>query len=99
MGSVFGAQLDKNLAVFIDDMQMPHIDQYGTCQPIALLLTLLNHRFYHSCKNGIQRKIVKGIQMVGAMMPMSMGGDCLDPRFISKFSLLHLSKPPEEELI
>jgi hypothetical protein len=52
MGSVFGAQLDKNLAVFIDDMQMPHIDQYGTRQPIALLLTLLNHRFYHSCKNG-----------------------------------------------
>lgn len=97
VGSMYGAPLGKKLVVFIDDMHMPQIDQYGTRQPIALINTLLDHGFYHSCEKDIQQKFVKGVQMVGTMTPSS-GGNCLDPRLMSKFTLLHLAKPTEEEL-
>lgn len=98
VGSTYGAPLGKKLAVFIDDMHLPKVDKYGTRQPIAMLLTLLDHGFYHCCKKGVQRKTINGIQMIGAITTSSFGGTNLDPRFISKFNLLHVPKPSEAEL-
>ena len=34
---VFGPPPGKRLIIFIDDMNMPQVDEYGTQQPIALL--------------------------------------------------------------
>ena len=34
---VFGPPPGKRLVIFIDDMNMPQVDEYGTQQPIALL--------------------------------------------------------------
>ena len=37
----YGPPPGKRLIVFIDDMNMPQVDEYGTQQPIALLKMLL----------------------------------------------------------
>ena len=37
----YGPPPGKRLIVFIDDMNMPQVDEYGTQQPIALLKLLL----------------------------------------------------------
>ena len=98
MGSIYGAPAGKKLTLFIDDMHLPKVDKNGTRQPIALLLTLLDHGFYHSSEKGIERKVIQDINMIGTTIPSSMGGDSLDPRFVSKHTILHIPKPSEEEL-
>ena len=97
-GSIYGAPLGKKLVIFIDDIQMPRVDQYGTRQPLAWLLTLADHGFYYCCKKGIQQKFVHGTHIIGNMTSNNMMEYDLDPRFLSKFSLLNVPKPPEEEL-
>jgi hypothetical protein len=39
--NIFGPPVGKKLIAFIDDMNMPRVDEYGTQQPIALLKLLL----------------------------------------------------------
>lgn len=39
--NIFGPPVGKKLIAFIDDMNMPKLDDYGTQQPIALLKLLL----------------------------------------------------------
>lgn len=39
--NIFGPPVGKKLIAFIDDMNMPKLDDYGTQQPIALLKLLV----------------------------------------------------------
>lgn len=41
---VYGASGGRKLLMFLDDMSMPHMDTYGTQQPIALLKLLLERK-------------------------------------------------------
>lgn len=38
--TIYGPPIGKKLIAFIDDMNMPRVDNYGTQQPIALLKLL-----------------------------------------------------------
>lgn len=39
--NIYGPPIGKKLVCFVDDMNMPQIDTYGTQQPIALLKLFL----------------------------------------------------------
>lgn len=39
--NIFGPPVGKKLIAFVDDMNMPTVDKYGTQEPIALLKNLL----------------------------------------------------------
>ena len=99
VGNRFGAPSGKKLNIFVDDMHMPQVDPYGTQQPIALLLTLLDHGFmYTRNKNDIIQKYIKDISMVAAMGLPTGGIHPVDPRFIARFSTFYLAGSSDDVL-
>ena len=40
----YGPPMGKRLLVFLDDLNMPKVDSYGTQQPIALLKLLIDRK-------------------------------------------------------
>ncbi|GMH67856.1 hypothetical protein TrLO_g3024 [Triparma laevis f. longispina] len=94
-GSIYGPAGGKKLIVFIDDMNMPKVDVYGTQQPITLLLTLLNHGFVYDRVPGgpLNQKTIKDLQYIAAMGPPGGGRNPVDPRFISRFNVFNVAEP------
>ncbi|GMI47335.1 hypothetical protein TrCOL_g3071 [Triparma columacea] len=97
-GSIYGPASGKKLIVFVDDMNMPKVDVYGTQQPITLLLTLLSHGFVYDRDKDLQQKIVKDLQYIAAMGPPGGGRNPVDPRFIARFNVFNLIEPTSEVL-
>mmetsp|Transcript_53278 Transcript_53278/g.159518 ORF Transcript_53278/g.159518 Transcript_53278/m.159518 type:complete len:3881 (-) Transcript_53278:473-12115(-) len=98
LGSTYGPAAGKHLFVFIDDMNMPKVDAYGTQQPIAFLLTLLDHGFIYSREKEIQQRHIKDLNFIAAMGPPSGARNPTDPRFLSRFSCFHMTNPDQEVL-
>ena len=57
----------KRLLVFIDDMNMPQVDTYGTQQPIALLKLLLEKGGMFDRGKDLNWKMFKDVQLIAAM--------------------------------
>lgn len=55
---IYGPPVGKKLIVFIDDLNMPQVDDYGTQQPIALLKLLFERGgFYDRGKDLIWKNL------------------------------------------
>ena len=57
--NIFGPPAGKKLVTFIDDMNMPTVDTYGTQQPVALLKLLIEREgFYDRDKELNWKRII-----------------------------------------
>ena len=96
IGDVYGPLNNKQLNIFIDDLNMPIIDTYGTQQPIALLKLLFEKGgLYERGQKTLDFKYIRDLQFVAAMVPPGAGRNPVDPRFVSKFSVINISFPSE----
>lgn len=59
--NIFGAPVGKRLIAFIDDMNMPRVDEYGTQQPIALLKLFFENGGMYDRGVNLNWKIFKDI--------------------------------------
>ena len=57
----------KKLLVFVDDLNMPQVDIYGTQQPIALLKLLLEKGGMYDRGKDLNWKAFKDVVLVAAM--------------------------------
>ncbi len=57
----------KKLLVFVDDMNMPQVDTYGTQQPIALLKLLLEKGGMYDRGKDLNWKNFKDVFFIAAM--------------------------------
>jgi dynein heavy chain len=94
----FGPPPGKKLVVFIDDMNMPKVDTYGTQQPIALLKLLLEKGGMYDRGKDLNWKTFKDIMYLAAMGKPGGGRNPVDPRFISLFSAYNMTFPSHESL-
>ncbi|KAF0872101.1 DYH10 protein, partial [Crocuta crocuta] len=94
----YGPPMGKRLLVFMDDMNMPKVDEYGTQQPIALLKLLLEKGYLYDRGKELNCKNVRDLGFIAAMGKAGGGRNEVDPRFISLFSVFNVPFPSEESL-
>lgn len=96
-GSLYGPPMGKKMVFFIDDMNLPYVETYGTQNAIALLT---QHMQYGSIFDrgdlGI-RKHLKDIQYVAAMNPTA-GSFEICERCQRHFATFSLAMPSSSDL-
>ncbi|KAI8814786.1 dynein heavy chain and region D6 of dynein motor-domain-containing protein [Cladochytrium replicatum] len=95
----YGPAAGKRLVVFIDDLNMPSKDTYGTQQPIALLKLLIERGGLYDRGKELNWKYLKDVQFVGAMGTPGGGRNEIDPRFASLFAVFNITFPKETSLL
>jgi dynein heavy chain len=90
--------MGKRLLMFVDDMNMPRVDTYGTQQPIALLKMFVERRGFYDRGKELSWKNIKDVQVVAAMGPPGGARNAVDPRFISLFSAFEVQPPTNDNL-
>ncbi|KAH8358423.1 hypothetical protein KR093_000053 [Drosophila rubida] len=95
----YGPPMGKKIACFIDDMNMPQVDDYGTQQPIALLKLFFERGGMFDRDKDLNWKKFKDMTFYAAMGTAGGGRNEVDPRFISMFSTYNIVFPNDESLI
>ena len=95
---IYGPPPGKRLVVFMDDMNMPQVDTYGTQQPIALMKLLLEKGGIYDRAKDLNYKTLKDISYVAAMGKAGGGRNSTDPRFLSLFSVFNMAFPSDESV-
>uniref|UniRef100_A0AAV2KWR9 AAA+ ATPase domain-containing protein n=1 Tax=Knipowitschia caucasica TaxID=637954 RepID=A0AAV2KWR9_KNICA len=94
----YGPPMGKRMLIFMDDMNMPKVDSYGTQQPIALLKLLLDRGGIYDRSKELNYKLLKDLGFLGAMGRAGGGRNEVDPRFTSLFSVFSIPFPATESL-
>jgi dynein heavy chain len=97
-GRIYGPPAGKKLIIFIDDMNMPKVDTYGTQQPIALLHVLVGRESMYDRRKDLDLHLLKDLRYAAAMGPPGGGRNPVDPRFVALFNVYNL-RPPSEEVL
>ncbi|TPX54389.1 hypothetical protein PhCBS80983_g05954 [Powellomyces hirtus] len=95
----YGPVAGKRMIVFIDDLNMPAKDTYGTQQPIALLKLLIERGGLYDRGKELNWKNLKDVQFLAAMGTPGGGRNDIDIRFASLFCVFNITFPKEASLL
>ncbi|XP_064397591.1 dynein beta chain, ciliary-like isoform X3 [Halichondria panicea] len=95
-GRNYGPPGTKRLIYFIDDMNMPEVDTYGTVQPHTLIRQHLDYQHWYD-RNKLTLKEIHNVQYVACMNPTA-GSFTINPRLQRHFSVFAVSFPGSDAL-
>ncbi|CAK9798189.1 Dynein axonemal heavy chain 6 [Anthophora quadrimaculata] len=95
--TVLGAPIGKRVCVFVDDVNMPKLDTYGSQPPIELLRQLLDFRGMYD-REKLFWKHIEDVVFTVACAPPGGGRNPLTPRFVRHFAMLLIPAPTELSL-
>ncbi|XP_046594204.1 dynein beta chain, ciliary [Neodiprion lecontei] len=95
-GRNYGPPGNKTLVYFIDDMNMPEVDTYGTVQPHTLIRQHLDYGHWYD-RTKLSLKDIHNCQYVSCMNPTA-GSFTINPRLQRHFSVFAVSFPNTESL-
>ncbi|XP_035580605.1 dynein heavy chain 9, axonemal isoform X2 [Zalophus californianus] len=95
-GRNYGPPGNKKLIYFIDDMNMPEVDAYGTVQPHTIIRQHLDYGHWYD-QSKLSLKEIKNVQYVSCMNPTA-GSFTINPRLQRHFSVFVVSFPGADAL-
>eukprot|EP00072_Mus_musculus_P068674 XP_017170437.1 PREDICTED: dynein heavy chain 11, axonemal isoform X3 [Mus musculus] len=95
-GRNYGPKGNKKLVYFIDDLNMPEVDLYGTIQPHALLRQHIDYGHWYD-RHKIMLKEIRNCQYVACMNPM-VGSFTVNPRLQRHFTVFAFNFPSLDAL-
>ncbi|KAG5856708.1 hypothetical protein ANANG_G00010770 [Anguilla anguilla] len=95
-GRNYGPPGNRKLIYFIDDMNMPAVDSYGTVQPHTLIRQHLDYRHWYD-RQKLSLKEIHNCQYVACMNPTA-GSFTVNPRLQRHFSVFAVNFPSSEAL-
>ena len=96
-GTMYGPPPGKNLIYFIDDLNLPYIETYGTQNAIALLTQLMAHGSCFDRADLGMRKEICNVQYITAMDP-TCGSFSVCERAQRHFATFNCAMPGHEDL-
>ncbi|XP_049940954.1 dynein beta chain, ciliary-like [Schistocerca serialis cubense] len=95
-GRNYGPPGSKLMVYFVDDMNMPEVDTYGTVQPHTLIRQYFDYRHWYD-RIKLSLKDIHNCQFVSCMNPTA-GSFTINPRLQRHFSVFAVSTPSPESL-
>ncbi|KAB0403143.1 hypothetical protein E2I00_012479 [Balaenoptera physalus] len=95
--NILGAPGNKRIVIFVDDLNMPRLDRYGSQPPIELLRQYQDFGGFYD-RNKLFWKDIQDVTIVSACAPPGGGRNPVTARFIRHFSMFSLPMPSEHSL-
>ncbi|KAG1698535.1 Dynein heavy chain 7, axonemal [Nymphon striatum] len=95
---VLGPSAGKQCLIFVDDLNMPAKDDYGSQPPIELLRQYMDYKNWYSEQNNLSKISLLDLLFVCAMLPPGGGSNSVSPRFLRHFHIMSINPFNEETL-
>lgn len=95
--TLIGAPVGKRAIIFVDDVNMPKQDRYGSQPPIELLRQFLDYGGFYD-RDKLFWVMIKDVILMAACAPPGGGRNPITPRFMRHFGMLFIPKPTEVAL-
>ena len=95
-GKNYGPPGGKKLIYFLDDMNMPEVDEYGTVGPHTIIRQHIDYGHWY-CRNKLSLKEIHNTQYVASMNPTA-GSFTINPRLQRHFATFSVVFPTQESL-
>eukprot|EP00941_MAST-03F_sp_MAST-3F-sp1_P004511 g4511.t1 len=95
---VYGPPAGKKCVIFVDDLNMPEVEEYGAQPPLELIRQLIGSGGWFDMKDKTWRSQVD-TQVVAAMGPPGGGRNHVSPRTLRHFNLICFVEFSDETLL
>ena len=95
--NVKGAQLGREMMIFVEDVNMPETETYGAQPPIEILRQIMDKKMLYHKQEMEEIQIVDTSLFVLAAPPEG-GRNPLDPRFMGHFGVVAFSLPETQTI-
>ncbi len=88
---MYGPSGDKKNIIFVDDLNMPIVEQYGAQPPIELLRQFMDYGGWYDLEDNHFRQMLN-VNFICAMGPPGGGRNHITPRFQRHFVVLNVTE-------